>query len=152
MNQYAYCFSHSTRTLGVTHLTKHYIDTGNAQPIKQRPYRVSPVEREAIAQICEEMLTKGFIEHADSPWSSPVVLVKKPDGKWRFCCDFRKLNAVTRKDSYPLTRINDCLDRLQNSIFTIFSSLDCDQAYYQVPLNEDDKSKTAFVTPDALFQ
>ena len=61
-----------------------------------------------------------------------------------------KLNAVTRKDSYPLTRIDDCLDRLKDA--TIFSSLDCDQAYYQVPLNESDKSKTAFVTPDASFQ
>ena len=148
--EYADIFSTDPIPLGTTHLAKHYIETGDALPICQRPYRVSPAERREIARICDDLLDKDMIEFSHSPWSSPIVLVPKKDGKLRFCVDYRKLNAVSKKDRYPLPRIDDALDRLKGS--SVFSTLDCDQAYYQVPMNEADREKTAFVTPDGLYQ
>jgi transposase InsO family protein len=148
--QYSDIFVKHPDDLTRTHLAKHYIDTGNSMPIRQRPYRASFKERQEISKHCADMLSRGIIEPSCSPWASPVVLVSKPDGTWRFCCDFRKLNAVSKKDSYPMCRIDDALDRLKGA--TVFSSMDCDQAYYQVEVNQDDKEKTAFVTPDGFYQ
>lgn len=78
------------------------------------------------------MLEKGVIRECSSPWSSPVVLVRKKDGAWRFCVDYRKLNAVTKKDVHPLPRVDDVVDRLQGSHF--FSTLDMTSGYWQVPI------------------
>ncbi|UYV77538.1 PSEN1 [Cordylochernes scorpioides] len=83
-------------------ITKHKIETGNHQPIKHRPYGVSPTERQAIQMEVDKMLDAGIIRHSEGPWSSPVILVKKKDGNWRFCVDYRQLNKVTKKDVYPL--------------------------------------------------
>ncbi len=136
--------------LGRVPLVQHEIDVGDSKPIRQRAYRVSFKEREVINNEVDKLLSKDIIEHSQSPWSSPVVLVKKPNGGIRFCVDYRKLNVVTKKDSYPLPRIDDALDRLKGANF--FTTLDCDQAYYQIPMNENSKDKTAFITPDGLFQ
>jgi hypothetical protein len=87
----------------------------------------------------------GVITESNSPWSSPVVLVKKPDGSWRYCIDYRKLNAVTKKDSYPLPLISEVLDRLQGAVW--FSSLDLKAGYWQIAMDEQDAEKTAFTTP-----
>ena len=72
-------------------------------PIKQRPYRLSPVVKKEIDRQVDEMLEKGIIQESVSPWSSPVVLVKKKDGSYRFCVDFRKVNKVTKVDSFPMS-------------------------------------------------
>uniref|UniRef100_A0A5S6Q9H7 RNA-directed DNA polymerase n=1 Tax=Trichuris muris TaxID=70415 RepID=A0A5S6Q9H7_TRIMR len=132
------------------HATKHRIPTGDANPIQCRPYRVSPLEREAIRQQVEEMLRDGIIEQSHSPWAFPVVMVRKKDGAWRFCVDYRKLNAVTVRDVHPLPRVDDVLDRLGESRY--FSKLDLRSGYWQLEVEESDRPKTAFVTPDGLFQ
>ena len=90
------------------------------------------------------MLQKGVIEPSSSPCVSPIVLVKKKDGSTRFCVDYRKLNDVTIKDSYPLLRIDDCLDALAGCKW--LSTLDLCIGYWQVAMDEDDKPKTAFMT------
>ena len=96
------------------------------------------------------MLKKKVIEPSQSPWCSPIVLVKKKDGSTRFCVDFRQVNAVTRKDAQPLPRIDDTLDVLGSAKW--FSSLDLASGYWQVEVCPEDWEKTAFVTPYGLFQ
>lgn len=135
--------------MGKCPFVQHSIDVGDAKPIKQRPYRVSFKEREILNEQVDRMLENNLIEYSNSPWSSPVVLVKKPNGGIRFCVDYRKLNQVTRKDSYPLPRIDDALDKLRGAKY--FTTLDCDQAYYQIEMEESSKDKTAFITPDGLY-
>ncbi|GBN11484.1 Transposon Ty3-I Gag-Pol polyprotein [Araneus ventricosus] len=95
------------------------------------------------------MLKEDVIKSSESPWSSPVVLVKKKNGEWRFCMDYRRLNKVTKKDVYPLPRIDDALDCLVGA--RIFSIMDLKSGYWQVELDDKDREKTAFVTPDGLF-
>ena len=110
--------------LGRTSLVQHVIDTDDAMPIKQRPYRASPDVRKEIDRQVDEMLKNGIIQESVSPWSSPVVLVKKKDGSYRFCVDSRKLNKVTKLDSFPMplvpgTSLFSCLD-LKKMIFGKF--------------------------------
>uniref|UniRef100_A0A6G5A909 Putative tick transposon n=1 Tax=Rhipicephalus microplus TaxID=6941 RepID=A0A6G5A909_RHIMP len=128
----------------------HHINTGDATPIRQKPYRVSPSERQVIADQVNDMLQKGVIQKSSSPWAAPVILVKKKDNSWRFCVDYRRLNAVTKKDVYPLPRIDDAVDCLHSAAY--FSSVDLRSGYWQIPMHPSDKEKTAFVTPDGLFE
>src|SRR5690606_31420621 len=93
-----------------------------SQPLRQRSYRYSASERDVIREHVSDMLEKGAIQPSTSPWASPVVLVLKKDGTWRFCIDYRKLNAITKRDVYPLPRIDDALDCLHGASW--FSSLD----------------------------
>ena len=93
-------FAFTDDQLGKTSLVQHVIDTGDALPIKQRPYRTSPKCKQEIDRQMEDMLQKGIIREFASPWSSPVVLVKKKDGSFRFCVDLRKVNAVTRERQF----------------------------------------------------
>ncbi|GFX36758.1 hypothetical protein TNCV_4827081 [Trichonephila clavipes] len=96
------------------------------------------------------MKNNDIIEPSSSPWASPIVLVRKKDGLTRFCVDYRRLNDVTKKDSYPLPRIDDTLDTLAGN--TWFSTLDLKSGYWQVELHPDDKEKTAFTTGQRLWQ
>ena len=90
----------------------------------------------------KKMLQQGVIRKSCSPWSFPVVMIKKNDGAWRFCIDFRKVNSVTRKDAYPLPRIDETLESLSGSQY--FTALDLASGYWQVEVSENDKEKTAF--------
>ena len=96
------------------------------------------------------MLENDLIEPSDSEWSSPCILVPKPDGSFRFCTDFRKLNAVTKGDSFPIPRIDDCIDKIGHAKFV--SKLDLLKGFWQVPLTEQAKKLSAFVTPKGLYQ
>ena len=150
LQRYEHIFSESDFDIGRTGIIRHQIDTGNARPIKQ-PLRRLPehMSKEVSTQI-KEMLDKGVIHPSSSPWSSGVVMVKKKDGSHRFCIDYRKLNEVTIKDAYPLPRIDESLDQLAGSSW--FSCLDLNAGYWQVEVEPKDRSKTAFVTRDGLFE
>eukprot|EP00795_Rhopilema_esculentum_P017845 gene17845-biopygen6667 len=149
LNEYADIFASSSLDLGHTNIIEHEIDSGDARPIKQQPYRVSQAQRAEIDRHISNMLEQKIISVSCSPWSSPVVLVKKKDGTTRFCIDYRKLNAVTRKDSYPLPRIDDALDALSGSRY--FSTLDLQSGYHQVAMHDDSKEKTAFIAHSGLI-
>ena len=148
--KYIDVFAKSKIDMGRTDIVQHKINTGSAQPIKQPPRRVPYAKRDEAAQEVQRMLDTGVIEPSNSPWSSPVVLVTKKDGSLRYCIDYRKLNSVTIKDSYPLPRIDDSLDALRGSKW--FSCLDLASGYWQLMLDPADKEKTAFVTQQGLFQ
>ena len=112
---------------GRTDVVQHKIDTGDAKPIRQVPRRLPLAKREDAEKIIKDMAADGVIEPSKSPWMSPVVLVKKKDGSTRFCVDCRLLNNVTKKDSYPLPRIDDTLDTLEGC--KLFSTLDLRSGY-----------------------
>ena len=133
-----------------TDVVYHDVDVGNAVPVKQHPYRVSPQKRKYLQQEVEYMLKNDLIEPSYSAWSSPCILVPKPDKSYRFCTDFRKVNSLTKADSYPLPRIEDCIDRVGHSKYV--SKFDLLKGYWQVPLSERAKEVSAFVTPDGLYQ
>ena len=133
-----------------TRLVQHDINTGNAHPIRLRPRRLPLAKREAAEQQIAEMAAAGVIEPSNSPWTAPAVLVRKKDQSWRFCVDYRRLNDVTRKDSYPLPRIDDALDDIAGS--RLFSSLDLRSGYWQVHLTAEARAKTAFSIGQGLWQ
>ena len=110
--QFEHCFEGGKYGLGRTTLTTHDIDTQNNKPIKVPARRLGWAQRRALTEEVDKMLKLGVIEPSSSPWSSPPVLVKKKDNTFRFCVDYRKLNSVSKKDSFPLPRIDDCLDAL----------------------------------------
>ena len=147
---YANLFSQGLQDLGQTDLVQHNVNVGDAQPLRQSPRRLPLVKRKEAEKAIVEMEQQGLIEPSDSPWSSPVVLVKKKDGSLRFCVDYRQLNRVTRKDSYPLPRVDDALEALAGMKW--FSTLDLRSGYWQVKLDEMSKEKTAFSTGSGLWQ
>ena len=150
LQEYAHLFSRGAEDLGRTSIVKHRIDTGAAVPIRQPPRRLPLTRREEAALAVQDMLKQGVIEPSTSPWASPIVLVRKKDGTTRFCVDYRKLNSVTRKDSYPLPRIDDTLESLAGAKW--FSTLDLKSGYWQVELDAQDKEKSAFTTGSGLWQ
>ena len=143
-------FSQGDDDLGNTPLLEHGIET-HGPPLCQPYRRQNPaVRREEMMQV-QQMLSSNVIRPSNSPWASPVVMVRKKDGSLRFCVDFRQLNAATIKDAHPLPRIDDLLDALHGAKW--FSTLDLKSGYWQVPIAEQDKEKTAFRTSSGqLFE
>lgn len=122
----------------------------NNETVSYRPYRLAPVEKEKVDKIIQDLLDKGIIRDSDSPFSSPVILVKKKDGADRMCIDFRALNKILEKDKYPLPLIEDQIDRLGKAKF--FISLDMKNGFYQIPVSPDSIKYTAFVTPTGHYE
>ena len=128
----------------------HSINTGNEFPIKRAPHRFPIHYQQEVSQLLDEMLQQGVIEPSTSPWASPVILVHKSDGTLRFCVDYRKLNSITIKDSYPLPRVDDLMDSLSDACW--FSTLDLCSGNWQVDVDPADREKTVFTTQRGLFQ
>lgn len=143
-------FSFTSADLGRTTAALHHIDTGTAKPIKQSPRRLPLSSVKEVDQLIHDMQSQDVIEPSSSPWASPIVLVKKKDGSTRFCVDYRRLNEVTKKDSYPLPRIDDTLHALAGA--ALFSTLDLRSGYWQVGVAPQHKEKTAFTTGRGLWQ
>ena len=135
---------------GEISLVEFAIDTGDAAPTKQGACRIPHVAREEINSQLEKMQIKGVIQPSESPWASPVVLVRKRDGNLRFCVDYQALNAVTKADVRPLPRIDDFLDKLGKA--KCFSSLDLAAGYWQIKVRPDSQEKTAFITHHGLYK
>jgi len=130
--------------MGRTSLVEHTIETGNQRPIRQA------LRRQPIAHL--DIIDKqvDFVEPAASPWSSNVILVRKKDGSHRLCVDYRAVNAVTYKDTYPLPHIDTCLGSMNGA--AMFSTLDLKSGYHAIPVKEADRDKTAFITRRGCFR
>ena len=131
--------------LGCTTWVEHDINVTTTRPIKQKYYPVSDKIQAEIHSHVQAMLDDGVIEPSNSGWASPVTLQKKKNGKWRFCIDFRKVNAVTEPDAYPLPHMDTILRKLQKAQY--ISTLDLRSAYHQIPMAERAKIITAFTVP-----
>lgn len=133
-----------------TTVVQHDIDVGDAIPIKQSPYRVNPTKMEQMNKEVEYMLDNDIIELSQSSWSSPCLLVPKPDKTFRFCTDFRKVNSLTKTDSFPIPHVESMIDQVGYS--SNISKIDVFKGYWQVPLTDRAKEISAMVTPQGLFQ
>ncbi|GJU40872.1 putative nucleotidyltransferase, ribonuclease H [Tanacetum coccineum] len=121
-----------------------------ATPVAKSPYRLAPSEMQELSGQLQELQDKGFIRPSHSPWGAPMLFVKKKDGSFRMCIDYRELNKLTVKNRYPLPRIDDLFDQLQGSRF--FSKIDLRSGYHQLRVHEDDIPKTAFRTRYGHFE
>jgi len=143
-------FASSCSDLGFCEILKHDIDTGDARPICQSPRKPLLVARDAEDEILNNMLETGVIEPSNSSWASPVCLVRKKDGTFRFCIDYCRVNAVSKKDEYPIPDIQDVLDNLRGAKY--FATFDLLSEYWQLGFTERAKERSAFCTRRGLFQ
>ncbi|CAH2083323.1 unnamed protein product [Euphydryas editha] len=150
LSEYKDCFSSGLKDLGFTNATEMTIELDDDEPVVYKPYRLSHSERSQVQDMVQEMIDNGIARESSSPYASPIVLVKKKSGEKRLCVDYRALNRKTKKDHHPLPRIEDQLDLLAGN--NLFTSLDLASGYYQIPINEGSRLKTAFVTPDGQFE
>ena len=121
-----------------------------SKPVKQHPYRMNPVKQQYLREEVQYLLENNFIEPSQSQWSSPCILVPKPDGTFRMCTDYRKVNSVTKTDTFPIPRIDDCIDNIGHAKYV--TKFDLLKGFYQIPLTDRAKEISAFVTPDGLYQ
>ncbi len=144
----AFCLERKER--GETDILTMEIDTGDARPKKQPARRMPFAVRSEVAKQLQSMQEAEVIQPSNSPWASPVVMVRKRDGTHRFCVDYRELNSVTKADTFPLPRIDDLLNQLGAARY--FSTLDLASGYWQIRMPPDSVEKTAFTTPHGLHE
>uniref|UniRef100_A0A8C5PW96 Gypsy retrotransposon integrase-like protein 1 n=1 Tax=Leptobrachium leishanense TaxID=445787 RepID=A0A8C5PW96_9ANUR len=128
---------------------KHDIVTEPHVKVRVKPYRIPEAHRKAVSEEVKKMLQLDVIEESQSEWSSPVVLVPKPNGTLRFCNDFRKLNEVSKFDAYPMPRVDELIEKLGPARY--ITTLDLTKGYWQIPLTKEAREKTAFSTPEGHF-
>ena len=151
MEEYKEIFAEETNELGRTNVTRHEIELEEGvEPIKQKFYKTAHKEEQFIKEEVKRLLEEGIIIPSKSSWASPVVLVKKKDNKMRFCVDYRKLNEVTKKDAYPIPRIDEMLETLRGAKW--FTTLDLASGYWQVEMDPRSRDKTAFITKFGIYE
>ena len=128
----------------------HDVIVEDSKPIKQHPYRMNPLKRKYLQDEVKYLLENDFIEPSQSNYSSPCILVPKSNGTYRMCTDYRKVNSVTKTDSFPIPRIDDCVDKVGNSKYV--TKFDLLKGFWQVPLTDRAKEVSAFATPNGLYQ
>ncbi|CAF3652495.1 unnamed protein product [Rotaria sp. Silwood1] len=149
LRQHSRVFDSSKHSIAKTHLP-HVIVTGDHPPITIRPYYRTVAQRKELQTEVDKLLLDNIIRPSTSPWSSPVILKKKPDGTYRFLVDFRRLNSITDKDAYPQPTAEELIYRISGHSY--FTKLDLKSGYFQIPIAESDKEKTAFATPDGHYE
>ena len=150
IQEYHDIFSLHDNEYGMVDIVKHHVDTDDHHPINQALRRIPYAHRAEMLKLVQGMLQNKIIQPSVSPWSSPVVLVKKKDGSFRFCIDYRRLNAITRKDVFPMPHIDDMLEQLKGK--RIFTTLDAKSGYWQVQMDPISREKTAFRTSNGLYE
>lgn len=142
-------WSHLFAGLGKTNRIQHGIDTGDATPIRGASYPVAQAHLQEAQSSIKDMLVKGIIVPSRSEWNSPVVPVRKKDRGMRIAMDYRKLNSVSKKDAFPMPRVDEVISKLGKA--KIFSTLDFKQGYYQIEMKNADREKTAFRVQGQLY-
>ena len=145
-------FALSDEELGETDVVEHSIDTSTAKPVKEPPRRLPYALRKQLEEELHKLLEINCIEPASSPYASPLVLVRKPDGNLRVCVDYRSVNKDTIPDRYPLPRVDELIDSIGSQKAVYFTKLDLMRGYYQVKMAEESKEKTAFICHRGLYQ
>ena len=125
-------------------------DIEGSKPIKQHPYRINPVKLQYLREEIQYLLDNDFIEPSLSDWSSPCILVPKPDETFRMCTDYRKVNSVTKTDSFLVPRMDDCIDNIGQAKYV--TKFDLLKGFWQIPLTDRAKKISAFVTPGGHYQ
>ncbi|CAC5405888.1 unnamed protein product [Mytilus coruscus] len=151
LGQYRQAFAEDITELGCTKIGKHIIDTGDANPVRQFPYRTTPKTKEEINTHLDEMEEQGIIRKSMSPWSSPILLVAKPNSEKRYV-DYRKLNRLTKIYTQSLPNLSDVIDTLGEKQAQTYSVCDMRQGFWQLELDEQSKEKTAFMTHRGQYE
>ncbi|PFX17690.1 Transposon Ty3-G Gag-Pol polyprotein [Stylophora pistillata] len=129
----------------------HDVDVGgDASPVKQHPYRLNPIKEKYLKEEIQFLLENDLTEPSHSSWSPPCILVPKLDGSYRMCTDYRKVNSVSKSDTFPIPHMDDCIDKVGNARYV--TNFDLLNDFWQVPLTERAKEISDFVTPDGLYQ
>jgi len=150
LRRHSDAFATGPMDLGYCSVLEHDIDTGDVEPIRQPPRRPPLSARQAEEDILNEMLQTGVIEPSNSPWSSPVCMVRKKDGSNRYCVDYRRLNSVTIKDAFPVPNVKDALDSLRGAKY--FATIDLLSGYWQLRMTQRARERSAFCTRRGLYQ
>ncbi|GBG69985.1 hypothetical protein CBR_g4813 [Chara braunii] len=150
LTEYREVISVTDTDIGLSLVIQHEIQPGNHSPIHCKPYRYSLIERKKTLERIREFEASGWIESATGPWSFPVVLMPKKNGSICICIDYRKLNEITIKDMYPLSRIDDLLDAIGCANY--FSKFDIRHGFHHILVKEEDRPKTAFVLFEGTWQ
>ena len=150
LQKHKHIFATHDLDLGNTDTVTHHIELTHTEPVTQTFRRIPPNQYEEVKKHIKKLLDNGVIVESRSPYSAPIVLARKKDGTLRMCVDYRRLNAITKRDAFPLPRISELLDAPVGAKF--FSSLDLASGYHQIRVDEADREKTAFVTPMGLYE
>ena len=150
LNEYRDVFANNEEELGRTHMATFKIITTDGPPVAVRPRRTPYHLRDEVRRQVASMEARGIIRPSVSPWSAPILMVRKTDNSYRFAIDYRGLNDRTVEEVAYLPTVKECLDSLSGS--SVFSTLDLNSAYWQVPVAEEDRQKTAFCTEDSKWE